>query len=73
MAAYSPDINVIENLWSEMKTFVHKIPCYSIAALVERIKTFISAFTAERCSGYIRHFKNVLQEIISRKGAWTDM
>ena len=65
---YSPDINIIEPLWNEMKKYVHKIPCYTIAALIKRISEFINNLTAERCSRYVQHFKNVIKEIILRKG-----
>jgi transposase len=73
MPAYSPDINIIETLWIEMKKYVHKVPCNSINALVKRISDFIENLTAARCSHYVQHFKTVIDEIIIRDGAWTDM
>ena len=71
--AYSPDINIIEPVWNEMKKFVHKVPCNSIAALSIRIREFINNFNIERCQRYVNNFKTVLKEIIARDGAWTDM
>ena len=41
--AYSPDINIIETLWGEMKKYFHKVPCYSINALVKRISDFLES------------------------------
>ena len=73
MPAFSPDINIIETLWSEMKKYVHKVPCNSINALVKRITDFIESFTPARCSNYVQHFKTVINEIILRDRAWTDM
>ena len=73
MPAYSPDINIIEPVWNEMKKFVHKVPCYTVAALIQRILKSLSTLTAERCSRYVHHFRNVMQEVILRQGAWTDM
>jgi hypothetical protein len=71
--AYSPDINIIEPVWNEMKKYVQKIPCYTIAALVQRIRIFIKNLNAERCSRYVKHFNTVMKEIIVRNGSWTDM
>jgi transposase len=69
MPAFSPDINIIETLWSEMKKYVHKVPCNSINALVKRITDFIESFTPARCSNYVQHFKTVINEIILRDRA----
>ena len=56
-----------------MKKYVHKVPCHTTTALVQRITNFLNNLTVTQCNNYVKHFKTVLNEIILRKGDWTDM
>jgi len=71
-AAYSPDINIIELVWSDLKTFIRKRNCSSIDDLVFSVRLFEQKMTPEYCRRYINHLHSVLKAIIRKKGNWSD-
>ena len=52
---YSPDINIIENIWASMKKYVRKESC----STVEEIKTRIVDFFDNKLEG--KNCKNILK------------
>jgi transposase len=74
LPTYSPDINVIELLWSHLKNYVRKKPCHTVNAVRRRVyKFFHYKITPQLLQNLFNHFKKVLDEIIQRNGDWTDM
>jgi transposase len=74
LPAYSPDINVIELLWADLKNYMRKKPCHTANAVRRRVfKFFRYKITAQLLEKLFRHFEEVLDEIIQRNGDWTDM
>ena len=71
-AAYSPDINIIELVWSDLKTFIRNRNCTSIDDLVFSVRLFEQNLTPEYCRRYINHLHSVLKAIIRKKGNWSD-
>jgi transposase len=68
---YSPDINIIENIWASMKKYVRKESC----SKDEEIKTRIVDFFDNKleCKNFVKHFKTVLDHIMRKEGDWTNM
>ncbi|CAF1064095.1 unnamed protein product [Brachionus calyciflorus] len=57
---YSPDINVIELVWSELKNYVKKKFCSNIDELRARVQRFFrTKFTLEKCRAYVMRVKEV--------------
>ena len=70
---YSPDINVIELMWHDLKFFLRKKQCHTIAELNYRIQQFFQyKLTIAKCRSYIDRILDVLNIIIERKGDWSD-
>ncbi len=69
--AYSPDINIIELVCSDLKTFIGKRNCRSIDDLVFSVRLFEQKLTPEYCRRYINHLHSVLKAIIRKKGKWS--
>jgi transposase len=63
--SYSPDINMIELIWAELKRYVRKKACNTTNELVHRIQKFFQyKLTVRKCRKYIRHLRRVLLIII---------
>ncbi|CAF0985127.1 unnamed protein product [Brachionus calyciflorus] len=63
--AYSPDINIIELVWSELKHYVRKKYCKDIKSITERInKFFQNHFTLEKCRDYVGRVKKMAKQCI---------
>jgi transposase len=54
-AAYSPDLNPIENAYSKLKTLLRKGSARTVEALIKLFGRSITAFTKEDCRGYFSH------------------
>jgi transposase len=70
--AKSPDLNPIEMVWNDLKTFVRSKGCISLGEMVTCIKEFEKALTPEKCQRYINKIHDVIQVVIDRKGGWSD-
>ena len=70
--AQSPDINVIELLWSDLKRFVRSRNTRTVNQIVESVRLFERSLTADKCQKYIRHCNKELRTICLRQGHWSD-
>lgn len=67
--AESPDMNPIEMLWHELKSFPRQIvKPKNKEDLVEGIQQFWQTVTAEKCQRYIGHLQKVMPKVIRRQG-----
>ena len=67
--AESPDMNPIEMLWHELKSFLRRIvKPKNKEELVEGIQQFWQTVTPEKCQRYIGHLQKVMPEVIKRQG-----
>ena len=70
---YSPDINIIELVWAELKRFLRKRMFTTRQEVVDRAQLFFDRnLTLEKCRNYIRRVNTVLQIIIEKNGDWSD-
>ena len=68
----SPDFNPIENLWHELKEFIHReVKPTTKNELIEGIKRFWKTVTVEKCTKYIRHLRKVIPRAIELQGGAT--
>jgi transposase len=60
---YSPDINVIELVWAELKRFLRKKLLKSKQEIANRVqKFFTEILTVEKCQTYIGRVNEVRKE-----------
>ena len=71
-AAYSPDLNIIELVWHDLKDFIRKQVCRDIVSLILAIRVFEAKLTPEYCRRFINHLNKVLDAIIRENGDWSD-
>jgi len=65
----SPDINPIENLWSEMKAYIRRhVKPTSLAELIAGCNKFWRTVDVEKCNRYINHLKKVVPAVVRLKG-----
>lgn len=67
--AESPDMNPIELLWHELKTFLRREVKPTIKEELEAgIHRFWDTVTAEKCNRYISHLRKVIPAVVQREG-----
>ena len=67
--AESPDLNPIEMLWHQLKSFLRRIIKPKVKdELVNGIHEFWRTVTPEKCQRYINHLQKVLPAIVEREG-----
>jgi len=68
----SLDLNLIENLWHEMKEFIRReVKPKTKDELVDGILKFWGSVSGEKCRKYIRHLHKVIPRVIELPGAAT--
>ena len=70
---YSPDINVIEMVWANLKRYIREKCPKSLHELIKCIRKFENKCNSEYYKRYADHTKKVLEIIIKRNGEWSDM
>ena len=67
--AESPDMNPIELLWHELKTFLRRVvKPTNKDELVAGIQKFWDSVTMEKCKKYIGHLRKVIPAVVEREG-----
>ena len=57
---YSPDINIIELVWADLKKYIRKRVCKNKHELIYRIQKFFTyKMTIEKCQNYINSMDKV--------------
>jgi transposase len=67
----SPDLNPIENLWSELKKKVHERKLSSMHRLREVIQECWLEISQEYCKRLVESMPRRIDEVIKNKGLWT--
>ncbi len=58
---YSPDFNLIEQVFSKLKTLLRKHAERTVESLGNRVGVLIDAFSPNECRNYLRHCGYSLQ------------
>ena len=67
--AESPDLNPIEMMWHELKSFLRRIiKPKNKDELLTGIRDFWVSVTPEKCQRYINHLQKVIPAVIEREG-----
>ena len=67
--AESPDLNLIENLWHELKNHLRvRVKPKTKEELVDGIEHFWQNLNVERCTKYINHLQKVMPVVLERNG-----
>ena len=70
--AESPDMNPIENLWHELKEFIHReVKPTTKDELVREIRDFWATVDEYKCRRYIGHLRKVLPKVVEKNGCAT--
>ena len=70
--AESPDCHPIENLWHEMKEYLHReVKPTTKQQLIDGIHLFWRTVDVHKCMKYICHLRKVLPRVIEVNGAAT--
>ena len=70
--AESPDINPIENLWHELKEYIHReVKPRVKEELVQGIVAFWQTVDVQKCAKYIKHLRKVIPRVIELNGEAT--
>jgi len=70
--AESPDINVVENIWAEMKFHIRtKVKPDNQDQLIAGLREFWATVTVAKCNHYIDHIMTVLPEVVKVNGGPT--
>ena len=70
--AESPDLNLIENMWHELKEFLRReAKPTAKQELVSGVQEFWTTVDVSKCQKYIRHLHKVIPKIVEAQGAVT--
>lgn len=71
--AQSPDLNPIENLWSQVKRSLNYFatPPKGMLELWERIEKIWNEISADQCLKLVESMPNRMESVIKAKGRWT--
>ena len=70
-AAFSPDINIIELVWADLKQYLRKKKYSTLEEWVKGVRRFEQKLTPEYCRRYTMHEKEVLKAVIKKRGNWS--
>ncbi len=71
--ASSPDLNPIENVWADMKHFIHQLPEYpeDEETMKKQLRIFWKTMTPEKCRRFIENYEQRLKDVIDAGGGNT--
>ncbi len=70
--AESPDLNLIENLWHELKEYLRRVvKPRTKDQLISGILEFWETVSIEKCRKYVGHLKKVVRKVIEMNGGPT--
>jgi transposase len=69
---YSPDLNLIENLWADMVKRMASQRADTKEELEELVANTWAATSKEFCSELVRSMPKRIAQVIERNGAYTD-
>ncbi|CAF0860996.1 unnamed protein product [Brachionus calyciflorus] len=59
---YSPDINIIEHIWGDMRRFINKKYCTTVREIRSRVSKYVrNKLTIQRCKNHIEKLRDVLR------------
>jgi len=64
---HSPDLNPIELMWSDMKTFICKKFCETVEDVGKAIGDYAKTLTLEKCTNFINNLNQVLFNFYFKK------
>ena len=59
--AQSPDLNPIEYVWADLKSYVRKTKCSSLLEISRAIAEYRKTLTPRKCATFIESLKKVLE------------
>ena len=65
---YSPDLDIMENMWAVIRSRIYEHPVKSIDGLRKRIEKVISKVTDEEIVKFFLSFKDRLKAVIEERG-----
>ena len=68
----SPDLNPIENLWAKLKKEIAAYHCRNRVDLEQAIKSCWNSISSAFCKKLVESMPRRLDQVILRKGLWTD-
>ena len=68
MPPYSPDFNIIENLWASLKKLIGSRASRTKEELLKIFQTFFFSLNKQICQLYVNRFKEVCKQVKAKYG-----
>lgn len=67
----SPDLNPIENLWTQLKIKISELEVKNFSDLPEAMERAWKTITTKDCENLVASMPNRIDEVLKNKGGWT--